>query len=326
MKSRIKNLLFDSNQGKIKLNERASIFFFCIAISTFFWFLSSLAEQYTTDLNVPLNYTNYNKGFILVETPPEAISVIVTGSGFDLLGEQMSLNRKPISIDLSKITSNEYGNFGISTNSLRNQVLNSIDKDLKFERIANDSLLFKTDIRVSKQLKIKTNLDVSYESSYNLNGDVSIEPRQILVSGPKEQMDSLEFITTDISIDRDLDDTLVVYKKLSESGQYQSITFDPDSIKVIIPVEKFTEKIFELEVTVKAKRDKVITFPNTVKAIFLVPLNNYELLEAEDLKAEVYYDLGSEELKKLPVRIKNIPSFAKLLRTEPEKVEFIINQ
>ena len=100
MKNKIKNLIFDSNKGKIKLNERASIFFFCLVLATCFWFLSSLSKSYTTKLTIPIEYISVNKNFILLEKPLESIEIQVSGSGFELLGEQMSLNRNALQVNL----------------------------------------------------------------------------------------------------------------------------------------------------------------------------------------------------------------------------------
>ena len=326
MKNKIKNLLFDSKKGKVKLNEKASIFFFCLALATFFWFLSSLSKSYTTDLSIPLKYVSYNKEFIITEAPPENIIVTVFGSGFDLLGEQVSLNRNVIKIDLSKAIPLGKNRYGIATQKLTNDILSSLDKDLKFERITTDSIIFFTDKRVSKRLRVVPKMNLTYESSYNLNGEVSIEPSIITVSGPKSEIDTLNFLTTELISEDDLEDSLVITQNLKELKLYKNLTFDPEEIKITIPVEKFTEKIFELEIEVNSKKTDIITFPNKVKVVFLVPLNTYELLQSSDLKAEVNFNSKTANLRKLPIELKGIPSFAKLLRIEPKKVEFIIKQ
>jgi len=131
VKSRLKNLLFDSNKGKIKLNEKASIFLLCLGLATFFWFLSSLSKRYTTDLSIPLKYKSYNKEFILLNKPVSKIIVTVSGSGFELLGEQISLDRKEIVVDLTKAVRVNDNRFAILTARLRSQVIKYLDKDLE---------------------------------------------------------------------------------------------------------------------------------------------------------------------------------------------------
>ena len=325
MKNKIKNLIFDSNKGKIKLNERASIFFFCLVLATFFWFLSSLSKQYTTTLTIPIEYTSFNKNFILVEKPIEFIEIQVSGNGFELLGEQMSLNRNALDVNLQMARRLGKNRFGIATSKLQNEVYKYLDKDIRFERITSDSIIFKTDQRVVRKLKVIPDLEISFESSYNLMGKVSVQPEYVEVSGPKGYLDSLEFITTEKLIEEDVNDSLQLTYDFGSDKRFSNVNIAPEQVSVLVPVDKFTEKTFEVPITWGGKLS-IRTFPNKVKVIFLVPLSNYEQLTEREIIAKVDVDSDLKQKKKLKVAIKGVPHFAKLLRIEPEKVEFIIKQ
>lgn len=326
MKNKIKNLIFDSKKGKIKLNERASIFFFCLLLSTFFWFLSSLSKSYTTNLSIPLEYISHNKSFILTEEPIRNIVIKVSGNGFELLGEQMSLNRSSIKVDLSKAIKIGTRRYGIPTSSLENEIYNSLDKDLKLERIVLDSIRFETDSRVERMLKVIPQLELSFESSFNLMGEVIMNPKQVKVSGAKKRIDTLEHLITKKIKREGISDSLTITYDFSKDRALDGLTVEPSKIELLIPVEKFTEKSFDVPVTYDGSQVSIRTFPNKIKAVFLVPLSNYEqLTESEvEAKVEVLGDLRNK--KTLQVRMFGTPSFAKLLRIEPEKVEFIIKQ
>lgn len=330
MKKTIKDLLFDSNKGKIKLNERASIFFFCLLLSTFFWFLSSLSKNYTTTLSIPLSYTSYNKKTILTNTPIDRIEVRVKGNGFDLLGEQMSLNRKMIEVDLSKLQLNKKGRQGISTQFLRPFILEHLDKSLNFESIIIDSLVFITQPRIAKQLTVIPKLDLTFKSSYNLKGNVEVLPQSVTVSGPKDRIDSLAFIKIEELVEEDLSSSKTIVYNLKENKKYRGLKIEPAEVELVIPVEKFTEKVFDLQLKLDDKgfgnTKEVVTFPNHVKVALLVPLSNYELLSERDIVASVKLKKNISEKKKLEVSLEGIPSYAKLLRVEPNKVEFIIKK
>jgi hypothetical protein len=325
VKNKIKNLIFDSNKGKIKLNERASIFFFCLVLATFFWFLSSLSKQYTTTLTIPIEYTSFNKNFILVEKPIEFIEIQVSGSGFELLGEQMSLNRNALDVNLQMARRLGKNRFGIATSKLQNEVYKYLDKDIRFERITSDSIIFKTDQRVVRKLKVIPDLDISFESSYNLMGEVSVQPEYVEVSGPKGYLDSLEFLTTKKLKEEDVNDSLQLTYDFGSDKRFFNVNIVPEEVSLLVPVDKFTEKTFEVPITWSGKFS-IRTFPNKVKVIFLVPLSNYEQLTEREIIAKVDVDSDLKEKKKLKVAIKGVPHFAKLLRIEPEKVEFIIKQ
>ncbi len=325
MKNKIKNLIFDSNKGKIKLNERASIFFFCLVLATFFWFLSSLSKEYTTNLTIPLEYTSFNKGFILLEEPIDYIEIQVSGNGFELLGEQMSLNRNSLKVNLGEAMKLGKNRFGIPTSKLKNKIYQYLDKDIRFERITSDSILFKTDKRVIRKLKVIPDVDLSFESSYNLMGKITVNPIIVEVSGPEGQLDSLQFITTDKLKFDDVNDSLTLTYNFAKDERFKSLDIVPEQISILVPVDKFTEKSFEIPIS-WSKDISIRTFPNKVKVVFLVPLTNYEQLMEQDIAAIVNLEDGFQNKKKLKVNIDGIPDFAKLLRIEPEKIEFIIKQ
>ncbi|MBL4707328.1 MAG: hypothetical protein JKY48_02680 [Flavobacteriales bacterium] len=326
MKNKIKSLIFDSKKGKIKLNERASIFFFCLMISTFFWFLSSLSKSYTTNLTIPLEYTSYNKSFILTEDPVQNITIQVSGNGFELLGEQMRLNRNSIRVDLSKAGQLSTYRSGIATSILENEIYNSLDKDLRLERILLDSIHFKTDRRVERMLSVIPKLDLSFESSFNLIGEVLIKPKLIKVSGAKERMDTLKYLITQEIKREDISDSLKIIYDFSKDETLNGLTIEPSKIEILIPVEKFTEKVFDVPISTDGSDVSIRTFPNKVKAVFLVPLSNYEQLTESVIEAKVKINGNLRDKKTLQVKLIGTPSFARLLRIEPEKVEFIIKQ
>lgn len=325
MKNKIKNLIFDSNKGKIKLNERASIFFFCLVLATFFWFLSSLSKQYTTHLTIPIEYTSFNRDFILVETPIDYIEIQVSGNGFVLLGEQMSLNRNSLKVNLGEAMKLGKNRYGIPTSKLKNKVYQYLDKDIRFERITSDSILFKTDKRVVRKLKVIPDVQLTFESSYNLMGEITVNPTSVEVSGPQGKLDSLQFITTEKLIYDAVNDSLILTYDFSTDERLESLDIVPAQISILVPVDKFTEKSFE--VPIGWNNDiSIRTFPNKVKVVFLVPLSNYEQLTEQEIAAKVNLEEGFLDKKKLKVNIEGVPDFAKLLRIEPEKVEFIIKK
>ena len=325
MKNKIKNLIFDSNKGKIKLNERASIFFFCLVLATFFWFLSSLSKQYTTILTIPLEYTSFNKDFILIEEPIDFIKIQVSGNGFELLGEQMSLNRNSLKVNLGDAMKLGKNRFGIPTSKLQNEVYQYLDKDIRFERMTSDSILFKTDKRAMRTFKVIPDVELSFESSYNLMGEITVSPSMVEVSGPKSELDSIQFITTEKLKYGEVNDSLTLTYSFADDKRFQSLDIVPEKVSILVPVDKFTEKSFEVLIEWN-KNISIRTFPNKVKVVFLVPLFNYEQLTEQEIKAEVNLTEGFQKKKKLKVNIKGVPDFAKLLRVEPEKIEFIIKQ
>jgi uncharacterized protein YpmB len=115
---------------------------------------------------------------------------------------------------------------------------------------------------------------------------------------------------------------------LKEFKAVKGLRFSHKEVAVLVPVEKFTEKSLKIKISVDslAERIQLQTFPKEVEAIFLVPLSKYHQLEAPLLEAKVSVNEVKERLKKLPVELLGVPPYARLLRIEPNRVEYIIRE
>ena len=328
MKKKIADILFDTTKGKIKLNHKASIFFFCLLLSTFFWFLSMLSKSYTTVLTVPLQYNGVADNFIITEAPSKQIEIEVFGSGFDLLGEQLSLNQSKVEIDLNLARKMNEGSYGLVAEKLRTNVLKSLDKDLNLRRILTDSITFRTQKKISKELTVVPILDISYGSGFNQRGEIKVEPEKIVVSGPEEALEKLELVKTRVIKLSAVSDTVSKKVELDKTEFGEGISFSHSKVNFTIPVEKYTEKqiLLPLSVATKVNDIELKMYPNEVRVFLLVPLSKYEMVNQDLLSARVNFDTESIYMKKLKVALSGVPEYAKLLRIEPEKVEFIVKK
>lgn len=325
-----KRFFLESKEGKVKLSQKASIFSFCLILSTFFWFLSSLSKNYTTDLSFPLEYVGYSNNFILVEEPASAIKGQVFGSGYELIGEQFSLNRKAIEIDLKTTrASKTKSTYFILTKRLREDVDERLDQDIQLQYLKPDTIFFMTQKRVSKTVPVINKLEMDFESGYQIRGEAVIKPNRVKISGPKSYIDTLQFILTEEKELGDLDDSTEVDLKLVIPQNVNGIQLELEQVKAFIPVEKFTEKEIEvdLDIITSSSKTEIKTFPSKVTVKVLVPISLYENLDQSLIQAKIRYKMSRDkEANKLPVSIEGLPKYAKLIRIEPDRVEFILRK
>jgi hypothetical protein len=325
-----KRFFIESNEGKIKLSQKASIFSFCLLLSTFFWFLSSLSKNYTTDLSFPIEYIGYSNDFILTEEPSDFVEGQVFGSGYELLGEQISLNRKAIKVDLKSTRKTKTKNlYFIETKKLREEIDDKLDQDIQLQFLKPDTLYFKTQVRVSKLVPIIALIKLDFDGGYQLRGEVNVTPTKIKVSGPKSYIDTLQVLYTEKKEVNDIDDSTQVELQIKFPEDINGLQYDSDQVEVFVPVEKFTEKEIELDLLIHSNSSSIDlkTFPSKVKVKTLVPISLYENLDESLLKASVYFNTKKDmDLNKLEVKLKGLPKYAKLIRIEPERVEYILRK
>lgn len=328
MFKKFRSFFLEENQGRVKLSQRAVVFFFCIVISSSFWLLSALSEEYNSRLNIPLQYTEIAGSFVLTEDPPSELMVEVRGTGFELLGEQWSLDNNPLQLNLNRAkSSSRLNTYYIPTSDLRTKVIRTLDANLNLRYISPDTLYFKTEIRHRKRVPVLGDIQISFENGYNMRSDYSFSPDSVWVSGPITFIDTIKAVVTEklqLQNQRDSLQQKIALKNFGIDG----VSIEPKAVDLLVPVEKFTEKELSIRIDVKNKYDNRIikTFPNEIEVTFLVPLSKYEYLDTSVVNARVYFTEADLDKKKLKVELEGTPPYAKLMRQASSNVEFIIKE
>jgi hypothetical protein len=109
----------------------------------------------------------------------------------------------------------------------------------------------------------------------------------------------------------------------------KNISVSPKKIVSYLKVEKFTESNIEIPINHNAAKinKSIKLFPDKVNVSYMVALKDYKRVNESMFRAVVDFtklDLKSAE-NKVKVEISKFPSFVKINKIDPEKVEFIIN-
>jgi len=319
-------LIFDRNSKKMKLNRNIYIFFFCLLLSSFFWLLAALSKSYTTSFEVALEYSSIHPKKVFVDPPPSKLMLQVRGSGFDLIGEQLNLNRSPVKLDLNQAIAVGKNRYMIPMRHLSLEIEEQIGRELSLEEIQLDSLNYQTADRLEKRLAVKANTKLTFKAAYQQSGKIIIQPESVSVFGSESELNELSEVFTEPIQASKLSESLNLNAQLVVPSDNSSIRIQPAQVKLYIPVEKFTEKEIFVEVEAVSLDSSLTikTFPNQIKVLFSVPLSNYDHLNNRLLQAKVFYTPESAEQNKLSVELLGVPDYAKVKRMEPEKVEYIV--
>lgn len=330
MFEQLKSILLESKEGKIKLNQKASIFLFCFLLSTFFWFLSALSKDYKTELSFHLAYTGFSESFILVEDPLNKIRGRVEGSGYELLGEQFALNNSKIPVDLSFARAAKGEDlYFLETKNIRPKVLEELDRDIQLINLYPDTLFFKTQARVAKEVDLVADFNLSFASGFRQRGEIKLTPARIKISGPLGYIDTVKSVKLKAMELKDLEDTTSIELEVALPKEIKGLKTATEKVKVEIPVEKYTEKHLDVNLEIKKEQSdwKIKTFPESVSLTILVPISKYEALSAELIRAKVYFKPELHEgADKLKVEVSGLPPYAELVRVNPDRVEYILRK
>ena len=212
--------------------------------STLFWFLTKLSKEYETIVVYNVDYQNLPSSKLFQNNPDKQIALIVKGTGFKLLREEMK--GAPLKMNLRNVVSNGGYSYYLLSKSKESQIQNQLDKNIKLIGFEKDTLFFELGFNKRKKIPVISNLDLRFKSGYNVANKVFLVPDSIEVSGPEIQVDKINNINSEsLKLMNVVED---VYKEISlvKPKELDKLNYSTDKVQVVAEVEKFTEDSFEV--------------------------------------------------------------------------------
>lgn len=326
--------------------KRWLILLLCILLATILWLLQALNSTYTKRVRMvveaptlPLRYDiDHPEGI------PEAIEIAITARGDKLMSYTLQelFSKTPIlklAIDTLQITK-EGGYISINRDELIRQIRNTNDlfnahfganSDVQVS-LYPDFVSFSYAPLVERRLEVffGSQIDLGEESNRMLIS-LEMEPDEVTVYGVATAIDSLianqGLIGTDPRPLKITSDS-VSYHKVSLVAP-RGIRLTPDSVTiktVVEPLKYNTFVINNIGIRNLPNGYKIRLFPSMVKVTFLA-LNNVSVSEIiNQIHPYVDIDELEEGIKKLKIRLNNVPSEVQMIQLEPDMVEYLIEQ
>jgi len=326
------NIKTDQNNKirRVGFQKKLYIFIICCVISSFTWILIKLSRDYTEIQKYPVTYNNIPAGKVLVSDMDSILTLKLKTKGFIILSNMMIFKPNTINIDVaSMIRRNKKfkEDYYILTSDLYQNIGNQIHYPNSVISIAPDTLYFRLEKLYSKKVPVRLKLNLNFAQQFELSDTIKYNPDSVLVSGPKAAIDSIKFAETTYKSFSNLNSNQMFSLEYAKTYKLNKLTFSPASVKVFLPVEKFTEATVDLAIDIINNPDNYIvrTFPEKVKVTYLVSLNNYKKVKPDmfNAVADISKSLSAKS-KKLKVEITKYPQFVNISKIEPEKIEYIL--
>lgn len=303
--------------------KKMVVYFVCLILSTVMWLFVELMKDYNDVITYSLQFENVPKDLILTNSADNNVQIDIKAQGFELLAAKYLKKNKTLTIDLSDIkyrhSAEGYSAF-ITTLKLKEELSKQLYFANNITGIKPDTLFFRFSEVFRKTVRVVPDLKYSLNSQYDLVDSVQIYPELITVSSIKSVIDTLTMVTT-VPYKIDNIDTNLTIKLPLQKGIHQNlIKFSSDTITVKFSVNQVTEAIYPVSVSVIGDNLKI--FPDKVQVYCRVPMNLYKTIEASSFIAQVEY--SSDADKKLKVQLVRLPKYIKVLRIEPESVDYIL--
>ena len=313
-----------------KLRNRFSVFLVCLALSTFMWGLIKLTREYEAPVKYTVVPEDMPEGKILYDNADSVITLTLNAKGLDLYSRKLFKRENVIRLSLAKMRLVRDGdNFSgiLRTSRLMKVISAQLPLGAKLISVEPDTLHFGFRKSHRKRIPVHTNVSLDFSGQYQLYDSLGIRPDSVWVSGLKEIIDTIAFINSEKKAVTKLNSNYTDRLALEVPKTYPPVTLSADSVLLTINVEKFTEADLEVPVSLftGGKALSYRTFPDKVKLTCRVAMRDYKRLDPSFFTATVNYEAAIKSgHNRVPVELTRKPSFVRVVRIYPEKVEFLI--
>ncbi len=304
--------------------RRISMFFICLAFALGAWLFFALSNSYVYQTSTVVRFVNFpeNKAFHSLQS--DTVKLQIEGTGWQLLFSRLRIKPQSIDIDLKDLNKKTFVNLSDQLGYINQQ----FSSTQKIVYVQPDTLYFDFSSRAVKKVPVELVSDIRFASQYAVSDSIKISPSYVTVTGPRDDLAKIRVWKTDSLNLKNVSGNISSRISLKRPS-LANINIYPSIAEVKVPIDEFTEKTVEVSIKVRNNRgyNDVKLLPEKVKITFMTALNNYSKIDRDFFEATVNLDNWTERsYKQLPIKLTKFPQFCKLVRIEPQTVDFIIQK
>jgi hypothetical protein len=315
---KIKNIL---QRRKVKV---FSLFLLCAGLA---WFISNLSEQYSSTTLFNLEYRNVPDSLLFKESSKKQLEVKLFTSGFQFL--RFNFNRKEVVIDLSKVK-REGNSYYLSQEEIRGQIGRQLSGSITLLEIDDrEPLYFDLYRKHFKTVPIIPNVDLEFVQNHILEGEMSINPSMVTLSGPKNEIDSVEEVRTIKRALKKIATNFSFEVGLMRSDKLKNTQYSVNKVLLSGKVSKFSEKMLEVPVEVinLPKDWNIKIFPNKVSLLCKAKIDILKGLDSSDFRVIADFGMVKDSGNPiLPLELKKKPEDMYDVKLIEQEVEYILKK
>jgi YbbR domain-containing protein len=304
--------------------RRLSAFVTCLVFATFAWLFTTLSKPYKFTIKHVISFRNAPQKRAFHPLQSDTVNAIVQGTGWQMLFSKFNEDKKIVSVDLHTLESKNY----VVLSSQLRQINAKKDVDHEIIAITPDTLFFDFSSRNVKRVPIQLVTAIKYQKQFAQSDKATIQPRYVTISGPAEVLAKITSWRTDSIIMNGANEDFNSRVNL-QGAKEGNLTVLPKSIIVNIPIDEYTEKTIEVPVKLINNHNyyNIKVFPQKVRVTLTISLGNYPDLNEDDFEAVADLDLWRHNgYSVLPVKVTRMPSYSKVVKIEPQNIDFIIKK
>lgn len=279
---------------EVQSDNNTLVLVICLLASTMFWFLKALNDDYRTDIEFPIEFVNVPDNCQIYGDIPEQILVTVQDDGFTIMRYKFSYVFSSLKYDVSKYFKKNQsvladGVIEITPAALRKTIEGELISNSSFIGVYPESISITYSKYREEKLPIRVVADIQTEQQHIVSDKIMTFPDSVVVLGSGKLLDQTEAVYTTPIRAHNLEDSLVRNVNLQS---IEGLKFNIKKVKLVVPVESFTEKLVQVPVVGRYFPDSlsIRTFPGYATVSCICGLSRYNSIHPSDFKCYIDYD------------------------------------
>ena len=315
---RIRNILLS------KKSREFLVFLLFVFLSSCFWLLLVLNDEYETELSIPFRMKNVPENVVLTSELPQNLTVSVKDRGTVLVNYLFGQTFYPVTVDFEDYS--DRGNqVRILSRTLDKRISALLNQSTKLLSIRPDTLELIYTRAKAKKVPVRLRGEIKAGRQFYIS-DIVYSPDSVMVYAPNEILDTITTAYTENLYLEQVSDTTHLRVNLKS---VKGARFTPPYNDVTFYVDIYSEKSVEVPVVgVNFPDDKILrTFPSKVQVTFQVGLSQFKNVTEDDFKVVVDYNtLEGNGEEKCMLHLFESPANVTHVRISPKEIDYIIEQ
>jgi len=303
------------------------IFLFFLLLSSGFWLLQSLQQDYERRMEIPLRYKNIPAEWILSKDNPQKISVVLRDKGTTLMYYLWKANFVPVDISIPDLSHLSDSSLQVTGRMLDAAVSKQLIASTSIVSIEPREVELRYDILSSRLVTVVPNVSITTIPGFQMYDSIKVSHAEVYLYGSTKALDTITSVSTE----------LVTLEKVSKTREFTArldlpagIKAEYETVKLTVSVEEFTEKKIQMQVVCPDIPFNYVLrmFPSNVEVVCNIPLSRFKDLTEEALEIEIPFREFEEyqATGKIPIKLTRKPSWVVSSIITPNELEFIIDK
>ncbi len=299
-------------------------FFLFLILAFIFWLLIFFQRNAEGNFQIPLRYTNIPEEEVFVDQMPQHIDLRIRDLGSGLFNYYFF--KKKDSLEINVGDSQKNNEVKLQGNQLTQLIRTKLSVNTQLIGYAPATITLETAKLQSKTVPVVFDGEMRTSGGYLVIDSVLIIPSEVKIYGTGEQLRNISEIPTKYSVFENLKATSQLKTKLKS---IEGIKIIPNEVDIYIPILEFTERQFEIPISVSNQPADIDIkfFPSKVTVTFAVTLDDYKKIVPEDFEIKINYnDLKNKEGDQVELKLSESPTSIKNFHITPRVVEFLFER